>query len=226
MLNKINEFAFDPRTLKPPRMHQTIAMENKEVTLRGLQNLCMSCRLCKLGRKLITEKNKEFDPHVFSNMNAEAEFMVVGQNPGFNECQKGIPFVGAAGNNFDNELANHGLDRSSFYVTNIVKCHSINNTKPGLESVRICSKILELEIEAVKPTLIITLGAQAFGFFCPDNKYSDSLGTISKSEYGKIYAVYHPSPTNVNDPARRKSFNEHIRKLTKLIRHIQKEGRK
>jgi len=229
--NEINKFDFDHRKCKPQyglmRNPETSLEENKKIMLMGLQNFCMCCRLCPIGCSLVKDKNGDkYDPHVLSNMMFNAEYMVVGQNPGINECKIGIPFVGEAGKNFDEELEKNGIDRNKFYITNIVHCFTkkadgTNNRNPSAKEKQTCSSTFLInEIKIIKPKLIITLGGPSFGFFCPDHTYKDRLGKITKSEYGKVYAVYHPSPMNINDPARRKVFNRQIELLAKLIKKI------
>lgn len=224
--NPINQFDFDSRKcrlVEPKLTKRTQAvLENKKVMLRGLHTFCMACRMCSLGCTLLNEKGKEFDPHVFSNMRHDSKFMVIGQNPGFDECQIGTPFIGQAGRNFDDELKKNNLHRKMFYITNIVKCHTLKNDKPEQKHVALCSKILEIEIAAIRPTLIITLGSSSFDFFCPEIKYSEGLGTISKSAYGNVFAIYHPSPLNINNPERREKFNNQMRLLGKLVKALRK----
>jgi len=228
MINDINEFDFDHRKCKPHYglMHNpdTSLEENKKIMLMGLQNFCMCCRLCPIGCSLIEKGEDKCDPHVMSNMMFNAKFMVIGQNPGINECRAGTPFIGDAGKNFDEELENNGIDRTYFYISNVVKCFTrkadgTNNRKPNAKEKETCSvTFLANEIKIIKPKLIITLGESSFSFFCPDEKYGDRLGKITKSDFGKVYAIYHPSPMNINDPARRKLFNRQVELLAKLIK--------
>jgi DNA polymerase len=195
-------------------------IENKEVMLKGLHYFCMSCRLCSLGCEFFTDRGKELDPHVFSNMSHKANYIIIGQNPGTNECIRGVPFIGDAGKNFDEELKKNGLVRDNFYISNLVKCHSPNNDKPSHKCMEICSAILRLELQIIRPKLIITLGAFSFDYFCPHTKYSDGLGTITKSEHGNVFSIYHPSPLNLNNPERRKMFNDQMRLLSKLVKKL------
>jgi len=178
--------------------------------------------MCSLGKKMLEEKNKTFDPHVFSNMQTDARYMVVGQNPGFDECQVGLPFIGAAGENFDKTLAKNGLKREDFYVTNCTKCHTLANKAPDHQYRKTCSKILYLEIAVMRPRLIVTLGAQAFDFFCSDKKISDHLGDIVMSDLGPIFPIYHPSPRNWNLKERRDKIEANIKLLSRLIKKLNK----
>jgi len=228
MINKINEFDFNSDKCVPTNTtlesQARAQLENKEVQLLGLRHFCFSCRLCPLGCSLIEEKGKKFDPHVFSNMNHKAEFVVVGQNPGFDECMEGTPFVGAAGRNFDAEIEKHKISRRHFYITNVVKCHTVKNSKPDRKYVDVCSKLLELELMIIKPKLIITLGASSFDYLCPNIAYSSGLGNINNSIYDiPVFAAYHPSPLNISEASRREEFNRQISLMCKLIKAVKKE---
>lgn len=228
--NKINEFDFDTRKCKPgnKRLYEPTngLEENKNIMINALQFFCMNCRLCSIGCKLFGYDGEEHDPHVFSNMKYKSKFVVVGQNPGRDECKFGTPFIGAAGKNFDEEIEKNGLNRNDFYISNVVKCATrtsdgSGNRKPSNKEKETCSSIfLATELKILKPKLIITLGEPSFSFFCQNHVYRDRLGKITKSNYGNIYAVYHPSPLNINDPSRRKIFNKQIKLLAKLIKKI------
>jgi len=212
--NKINQFNFDTRKCRPVpaygMMHNSkdSAEENKRVMLGGLQNFCMNCRLCSIGCKLIKDQNEfECDPHVMSNMMFNAKFMIIGQNPGLKECKVGIPFIGKTGKILDEELKKNTSDRSKFYISNIIKCPTKDN-----DCKKICSSIfLTTEIKIIQPKLIIAIGKLVFDFFCPEEKYQS--GKITKSKFGKIYAV--DDPTN---SSHRKNFNRQIELLTKLVK--------
>jgi hypothetical protein len=76
--------------------------ERKLRMLIPLASTCMGCSMCELGLKVATRGKLGLDPHLLSNMNPQ-RFMVVGQNPGWNELRKREPFVGDSGENFDFE---------------------------------------------------------------------------------------------------------------------------
>lgn len=190
--------------------------------LRQLNLTCQACSMCELGRQEAEKDMTARDPHVFSNMNP-TRFVVVGQNPGWNELEKREPFVGAAGANFDEEVAKNGGSRSDFYITNTVKCWTKQNTRPLDRHVEACEPFLRMEAKLLKPKIIIALGAIAFQTLCPEYRFSDCLRKITPSIYGKVYAIYHPSPMNLNDPKRRSMFDRQIRLLCRMVAHLEKD---
>lgn len=201
--------------------------------LAELKNLCKSCTLCPLGRSQHTANNKTFDPHVFSNM-VKSKYVVIGQNPGFNECLEDEPFVGQAGMTFNREIGKHGLEREMFYITNIVHCHTDKNRAPYKSEVAACSQLVKMELMHLKPRLVITLGKFAFQALCPDETYSTSLGIVKKSKMiasgvgtGKIlnvFPVYHPSGMNLSMKKRKDKFESDIALLCRLIKHWEENG--
>lgn len=191
-------------------------------SLRPLQAACKECRMCRLGRMTHEHNGKPLpEPHVFSNMNP-TKFMVVGQNPGFNECMKDEPFIGEAGELFNDTINKNGLQREMFYITNIVKCHTPANRAPESDETAACSHFLAQEILTIRPKFVITLGAVAFEALCPKLTYNASLGKLVKSEkFGvSVYPIYHPSPRNMIDPGRKAKFEEDIKVLCELITRI------
>jgi len=191
-------------------------------TLRPLKAVCKECRMCRLGRMEHEHNGKPLpEPHVFSNMNP-TKFMVVGQNPGFNECVKDEPFVGEAGQNFTDAISKFGLSRDAFYITNVVKCHTPDNRKPESDEADTCSAFLRMELKIIRPRFVIALGAVAFEALCPKLAFSASLGKLVKSEKFdvSVYPIYHPSPRNMTDPSRKTRFEEDIRVMCQLITRI------
>lgn len=195
--------------------------ERKLRMLRQLSLCCSACTCCELGRK-DAEKNGIFrDPHVFSSMNP-SQFFIVGQGPGWEEITKGTPFIGASGKNFDKELAKHRVDRSLFYIANSIRCFVTDNAKPTQLSIDRCRPFLMMEIGLMRPRLIVTLGAVAFGCLCPGHVYDQALGNITPSTLYdvKVFAAYHPSPLNMAVPSRKAAFERQIAVLCKLVKRL------
>lgn len=190
--------------------------------LRPLRATCKECRMCRLGRMEHQHNNKPLpEPHVFSNMNP-SKFVVIGQNPGYNECVNDEPFIGEAGEFFNETIEKFGLTRDHFYITNALKCHTPENRKPEIDELENCEPFLRMELKTLRPKFVITLGAVAFEILCPKLSFSDSLGQLVKSEKFdvNVYAVYHPSPRNMADISRKNRFDKDIEVLCTLITRI------
>jgi len=204
----------------------TIVKDARITMLRSLRDTCKDCVMCSLGRDFKVVQGTRINPHVFSSMNF-SKFMVVGQNPGFNECVQDEPFVGQAGKNFNDEIAKHGLNRKDFYITNIVKCHTDNNDAPKTESIERCTAFLAMELNILMPKFIITLGASSFSYFCPEALYGKALGKMTYSAIAdrKIFAIFHPSPLNLAVKERKAAYQKQIALLCKLIKAINQRER-
>ncbi len=112
---------------------------------------CTRCVLHKQGRKQI----------VFGVGNPTAEVMFVGEGPGADEDAKGEPFVGRAGQLLNNMIKAMGIEREQVYIANIVKCRPPGNRQPERDECATCSPFLMRQIAAVKPKVIVALGATA-----------------------------------------------------------------
>lgn len=98
-------------------------------------------------------------------------------------------------------------------------CHTLKNKKPDYEEVQSCKPILMMELGLIKPKAVVTLGAVAFGIFCPGKSLSDNMGKIIKSDEFKVnvFPIYHPSPLNMRDQSRKSQFENDIKLLCRLV---------
>jgi uracil-DNA glycosylase family protein len=136
-------------------------MERRDApTLTRLAHDAAGCRACDLYRNATQT--------VFGEGPQEAELMLVGEQPGDREDLTGRPFVGPAGRVLDNALALAGIDRDRVYVTNAVKHFKWHargkrriHDKPNREEVAACRPWLDAELAAVRPRVLILLGATA-----------------------------------------------------------------
>jgi DNA polymerase len=95
---------------------------------------------------------------VFGGGNANADLMFVGEAPGRNEDERGLPFVGQAGKLLDTLLGEIGLTRAEVFVTNVLRCRPPGNRDPHPVEIENCQEWLFGTIEQVQPTVICTLG--------------------------------------------------------------------
>ncbi len=112
---------------------------------------CTRCKLHQQGRKQI----------VFGVGNPRAELMFVGEGPGADEDMQGEPFVGRAGQLLNNMIKAMGLQREDVYIANIVKCRPPSNRTPEPDECETCSPFLMRQIAAIKPKVVVALGATA-----------------------------------------------------------------
>ena len=112
---------------------------------------CDRCKLARLGRKQI----------VFGTGDPNAELMFIGEGPGADEDEQGLPFVGRAGQLLNNMIAAMGLKREQVYIANIVKCRPPQNRAPERDECDTCSPFLMRQIGVIRPKVIVALGATA-----------------------------------------------------------------
>jgi DNA polymerase len=121
------------------------------VILEDIGPNCQRCKLGKLGRKQI----------VFGTGDPQAELMFIGEGPGADEDEQGLPFVGRAGQLLNNMITAMGLRREQVYIANIVKCRPPGNRTPERDECDTCSPFLMRQIRVVRPKVIVALGATA-----------------------------------------------------------------
>lgn len=112
---------------------------------------CTRCKLHKQGRKQI----------VFGVGNPQADLMFVGEGPGADEDAQGEPFVGRAGQLLNNMIKAMGIRREDVYIANVVKCRPPGNRTPERDECETCSPFLMRQIAAIKPKVLVALGAVA-----------------------------------------------------------------
>ncbi len=84
--------------------------------------------------------------------------MIIGEAPGAEEDRRGEPFVGRAGKLLDEMLRAVGLDRSTAFIANILKCRPPNNRDPAADEAAACRGYLERQIDMINPKLILAVG--------------------------------------------------------------------
>lgn len=190
-------------------------MSKKVNALKQIKTACFSCTKCPLHKG----DDKVDSPHVFGRGNVNAQMMVVGQNPGYNETVKKKPFIGAAGKRFDKFLQEIELTRRDIYISNTVKCYTPNNRGPTSEEVGACKDFLKQELETVQPKIVVALGNYALQYFTGHTGMSRCHGQIEYSEEFSVdvFPLYHPSPLNMNKPEIVELTRKDFQKLKKYL---------
>ncbi len=173
----------------------------KEELMKRLEERIRNCRKCPLW-----ELRTNPVPGAGSY---DAEVMFVGEAPGYWEDQKGLPFVGRAGKVLDELLAGIGLRREEVYITNIVKCRPPNNRDPTEEEIRACSPYLDMQIDIIRPRLIVPLGRHSmryilakFGFRVEPISRVHGKTFEARTLFGKVTIIptYHPAAALYKPP--------------------------
>jgi len=115
--------------------------------LESEAKICTACRLAQTRTQV-----------VFGVGDPDADVLLVGEAPGFNEDLQGEPFVGAAGQLLNRLLAEVGLSREDVYIANVLKCRPPNNRDPAPDEVDSCKGYLRAQITLVDPSVVVTLG--------------------------------------------------------------------
>ena len=155
---------------------ETLAQIAKEVTV------CTNCALHHSRKKSVPGEGP-----------AAAEIMFIGEGPGFHENEQGRPFVGAAGKFLDQLLAQAGVTRADVWIGNVVKCRPPENRDPLPDELAACDKYLERQIQAIDPSIIVTLGRFSMNKFFPGAKISAVHGQMRKVGDRYVIAMFHPA---------------------------------
>jgi uracil-DNA glycosylase len=171
-----------------PSPAKIMASGKKATQLAKVHEELGDCTRCKLsqGRKNI----------VFGSGNPQADLVFVGEGPGADEDEQGLPFVGRAGKKLT-EIIEKGmnLDREKdTYICNIVKCRPPGNRDPEKEEIVACNPFLVQQLKAIKPKVVVALGKPAASTLLGRNvPITKERGTWHDYEGFKLMLTLHPA---------------------------------
>jgi DNA polymerase len=196
--------------------------------IEALREQAASCRACPLWKDATHTVFGEGPPH--------AKIMLVGEQPGDKEDLAGHPFVGPAGQMLDRALKEAGIDRSTVYITNAVKHFKFLprgkfrlHHKPATPEIKACRPWYERELAAVKPQLVVAMGATAaqcvFGKITPINKNRGRLIDLD----GGLAALVTVHPSYLlrlpDEAAKRLEYARFVEDLKIAAEHYRKSAR-
>jgi len=196
--------------------------------LTRLREEAASCRACPLWKNATQTVFGEGPPH--------ARIMLVGEQPGDKEDLAGHPFVGPAGLMLDRALEEAGIDRTKVYVTNAVKHFKFFprgkirlHQKPTTPEIRACRPWYERELAAIKPQLVVAMGATAaqcvFGKITPINRNRGRAIELAGGILGLV--TVHPSYLLrlPDENARAREYERFVDDLKLAAEHYRKSAR-
>jgi uracil-DNA glycosylase len=167
---------------------------------------CKRCRLCEARKNI-----------VFGSGNEQAKVIFVGEGPGADEDEQGVPFVGRAGQlltqMIDNTAAKEGIpiSRQDVYICNVVKCRPPENRTPLPDEMATCGQFLYRQLTIIKPKAICALGATAMKALLNTKEGITKLrGQWHKWHDIPVMITYHPSYLlrQYNQEARRQAWQD------------------
>jgi DNA polymerase len=204
-----------------------------KITLPTLREGSKSCKGCDLY--------KNATQTVFGEGPKNARVMFVGEQPGDQEDRAGKPFVGPSGKMFDAILDKVGIDRSDVYVTNAVKHFKFEqrgkrriHSKPSAREIAACKPWLKAEVEALRPDVIVALGATAAQAMLGNSfKVTQHRGEAIKDTTWApcVMATVHPSsllraPDEAARRAATAAFEKDLRAVKKQMDTLKKSGKR
>ena len=180
----------------PPQIAAAVPAEQRAAALEVIREDIGDCTRCALhkGRNTI----------VFGVGNPAARLMFVGEGPGADEDAQGLPFVGRAGQLLNNMIAAMGLKREDCYIANVVKCRPPGNRTPEPDEANTCSPFLFRQIDAVRPQVIVALGATAATYLLGQRQPLAGLrGRVHAFRGTSLIVTYHPAFL-LRDPRQKK----------------------
>jgi uracil-DNA glycosylase family 4 len=166
----------------------------------------------KLKKSISNIKNCELKKSstniVFADGNPKSKIMLIGEGPGSNEDQEGLPFVGRAGALLDKMLASIDLDRKSVYITNVVNYRPPENRQPAKEEIVRYLPFLKKHIEIIDPKILVLFGSTAMNALIGgDEVISKMRGKWIDKKVGECHAslivTFHPAFL-IRQPAQKK----------------------
>ncbi len=155
-----------------------------------------------LKKSIINQKNcnlqKQSKNIVFSDGNPKSKIMLIGEAPGANEDQEGLPFVGRAGVLLDKMLAAINLDRKNVYISNIINYRPPDNRRPTEEEIKQYLPFISKHIEIIGPKILVLLGSTAMNALIgKDVVISKMRGKWFEKKFGNcktsVIVTFHPA---------------------------------
>ena len=186
-----------------------VVPQNNDEELKKVHQEMKSCQLCPLGK---TRRNL-----VFGDGNPFARIVFVGEAPGADEDEQGLPFVGRAGQLLTNIIKAMGLERKDVYICNILKCRPPGNRNPLPKEIELCEPFLKKQLQVISPQVICALGTFAAQTLLKTQIPITALrGRFHSYEGVKLMPTYHPAYL-LRNPSAKKLVWEDIQMVMKEV---------
>ncbi len=186
--------------------------------LAAMTELVSKCKLCS---ELVEYRNRT----VFGAGPPQPELVFVGEAPGADEDQQGIPFIGRAGKLLTKIIEAMGFKREEVYICNVLKCRPPNNRNPLPAEAENCWQFLREQLKILSPRLIVTLGAPATKRLMGSNEAIGKMRSRVHDYYGiPLVATYHPAYL-LRDPRQKGKVWDDMKMVLELLGRPIPQGR-
>lgn len=198
-----------PQSEEPVAVSSSASSE--KAGIEELRNKVLKCKLCS---ELARTRNKV----VFGAGNLRAQLVFVGEAPGADEDEQGLPFVGRAGQLLTKIIEAMGMTRDQVFICNVLKCRPPNNRPPAPEEVVHCRPYLKQQIGLIAPKVIVALGNHAArALLQTERGISEMRGTFQEYEGIPVMCTYHPAYL-LRSPGEKRKVWEDMKKVMQLLR--------
>ena len=155
---------------------------------------------------------------VYGVGNPSADLMFVGEAPGRDEDQQGIPFVGRAGQLLTKIIEAIDLNRDDVYIANLIKCRPPNNRNPEPDEIQTCQPFLFGQIDVIQPKVIVALGAFAVRTLLQSEEAISRLrGRVFDYRGAKLVPTFHPAYL-LRSPDKKRDVWEDMKRVRSMLR--------
>jgi uracil-DNA glycosylase family 4 len=186
----------------------SVSLDSLDALRAHVGPLCTRCKLCTQGRKQV----------VFGVGNPTAELMFVGEAPGSDEDEQGVPFVGRAGQLLTKIIEAIDMRREDVYIANVIKCRPPGNRNPEPDEVLTCEPFLFQQIDIVQPKVVVALGKfAAQSLLRTDTPITKLRGQVHPFRGAVLVPTFHPAYL-LRSPDKKRETWEDMKLVRSLLR--------
>ena len=190
-------------------------MDDATIALNHLNEQVAVCPKCALSKTRTKAVPGAGDP--------QADIVFIGEGPGYNEDQQGLPFVGQAGKFLDELLASIDLRREDAYIANVIKCRPPNNRDPQPGEIEACAPWLDQQLDIIKPRMIVTLGRFSMSRYFKGQTIGRIHGQAKEIDGVVVVPMYHPAAA-LHQANLRGTIMEDFKKLPEILREFKQSA--
>ncbi len=170
---------------------------------------CQKCKLCHNRNNIVIEDGDR-----------QSKVMMIGEGPGADEDEQGVPFVGKAGKLMNQAFKGIGFEREKIYIANIVKCRPPMNRNPEQDEINACIDYLRTQVMLVKPKIIVLLGNVALkAILGEEYSITKARGKWIEKKGIRYMPTFHPAAL-LRDEQKKIDFWKDLKEVKKEIEKL------